>query len=256
MCAELGIAVTETMDVAAMKRALKSAFREEWEYLRSLPDILESEHYLFVHAGIESEDLQQQERIKCLKNDWFFSRELSFSRWCIVGHFPVCLYDQEKIDCTVLIDRKRKLISIDGGCVVKNSGQLNALIIPEDGSEAFAWDYVDEFPKAVALQEQAASRLVRSIHWPDNVVQVLKQEKDISLCREEKRGIEMWIPTSMLTEWKGRIYTDETTDYQLEVSAGEQVGVVAKTSRGALVKKDGLLGWYLGALEDIAEKEQ
>lgn len=164
MCMELGIKVSEQMDVTAMKQQLKAAFQEEWDYLRELPDILESEHYIFVHAGIESEDLQQQEKIKCVKNDWFFSREISFSRWCIVGHFPTCLYDKEKIDCAVLIDCKRKLISIDGGCVVKNSGQLNALIIPEDGSEEFAWNCVDDLPKAVAVQAQSASEQAHSIH--------------------------------------------------------------------------------------------
>lgn len=216
---------------------------------------MESEHYIFVHAGIESEDLQQQEKIKCVKNDWFFSREISFSRWCIVGHFPTCLYDKEKIDCAMLIDRKRKLISIDGGCVVKNSGQLNALIIPEGGSEEFAWDCVDDLPKAVAVQAQSASEQAHSIHWPDNVVQVIKQEGDLSLCRAENSGIEMWIPSSLLVEWRGKTYTDETTDYQLEIDAGDEVSVVARTSRGALVKKSGLLGWYFGTLEDITENK-
>lgn len=62
MCMELGIEVSEQMDVTAMKRQLKAAFQAEWDYLRELPDILESEHYIFVHAGIESEDLQQQEK--------------------------------------------------------------------------------------------------------------------------------------------------------------------------------------------------
>lgn len=255
MCMELGIEVSEQMDVTAMKQQLKAAFQEEWDYLRELPDILESEHYIFVHAGIESEDLQQQEKIKCVKNDWFFSREISFSRWCIVGHFPTCLYDKEKIDCAVLIDRKRKLISIDGGCVVKNSGQLNALIIPEDGSEEFAWNCVDDLPKAVAVQAQSASEQAHSIHWPDNVVQVIKQEGDLSLCRTENSGIEMWIPSSLLVEWRGKMYTDETTNYQLEIDAGDEVSVVARTSRGALVKRNGLLGWYFGTLEDITENK-
>ena len=255
MCMELGIEVSDQMDVTAMKQQLKAAFQAEWNYLRELPDILESEHYIFVHAGIESEDLQQQEKIKCVKNDWFFSREICFSRWCIVGHFPTCLYDKEKIDCAVLIDRKRKLISIDGGCVVKNSGQLNALIIPEDGSEEFAWNCVDDLPKAVAVQAQSTSEQAHSIHWPDNVVQVIKQEGDLSLCRTENSGIEMWIPNSMLVEWRGKMYTDETTDYQLEIDAGDEVSVVARTSRGTLVKKNGLLCWYFGTLEDITENK-
>lgn len=38
--------------------------------------------------------------------------------------------------------------------MVKNTGQLNALIIPEDGSEEFAWNCVDDLPKAVAVRQQ------------------------------------------------------------------------------------------------------
>ena len=248
--------VSEKTDVLAMKRAIKTAFREEWNYLRELPDILESEHYIFVHAGLESEDLQQQEKMNCVKNDWFFSREIFFSRWCIVGHFPVCLYDQEKIDCTVRIDRARKIISIDGGCVVKNSGQLNALIIPEDGSEEFIWEYVDDLPKAVAVQAQKPSEKAHSIHWPNNEVKILTKEGELSLCKEEKSGTEMWIPNSMLTEWEGKMYTDETTDYQPEINVGDEVSVVAETSRGTLVKRKGLLGWYTGTLQEYAEDRE
>lgn len=256
MCTELGIKVSEKTDVLAMKRAIKTAFREEWNYLRELPDILESEHYIFVHAGLESEDLQQQEKMNCVKNDWFFSREIFFSRWCIVGHFSVCLYDQEKIDCTVRIDRARKIISIDGGCVVKNSGQLNALIIPEDGSEEFIWEYVDDLPKAVAVQAQKPSEKAHSIHWPNNEVKILTKEGELSLCKEEKSGTEMWIPNSMLTEWEGKMYTDETTDYQPEINVGDEVSVVAETSRETLVKRKGLLGWYTGTLQEYAEDRE
>ncbi len=205
---------------------------------------------------LETEDNQANEDLLgyMLSRNSIYN-EMSFSRWCIVGHFPTCLYDKEKIDCAVLIDRKRKLISIDGGCVVKNSGQLNALIIPEGGSEEFTWDCVDDLPKAVAVQAQSASEQAHSIHWPDNVVQVIKQEGDLSLCRAENSGIEMWIPSSLLVEWRGKMYTDETTDYQLEIDAGDEVSVVARTSRGALVKKNGLLAWYFGTLEDITENK-
>lgn len=51
------------------------------------------------------------------------------------------------------------------------------------------------------------------------------------------------------------MYTDETTDYQLEIDAGDEVSVVARTGRGALVKKNGLLAWYFGTLEDITENK-
>ena len=114
---------------------------------------------------------------------------------------------------------------------------------------------MDDLPKAVAVQAQSASEQAHSIHWPDNVVQVIKQEGDLSLCRAENSGIEMWIPSFLLVEWRGKMYTDETTDYQLEIDAGDEVSIVARTSRGALVKKNGLLGWYFGTLEDITENK-
>mgnify|MGYP000650554644 CR=1 FL=1 len=63
-----------------------------------------------------------------------------------------------------------------GGCVVKEQRSAQRLIIPEDGSEEFAWDCVDDLPKAVAVQAQSASEQAHSIHWPDNVVQVISRK--------------------------------------------------------------------------------
>lgn len=252
MCAELGISLEDPDDFLEVKHQLKANFAPEWDYLRSLPDILESEHYLFVHAGLESEKLEQQEKARCVKNDWFFQREICFSRWCVVGHFPVNLYDDRLNDCSVRIDPRRKLISIDGGCVMQQSGQLNALIIPQDGAEKFAWEYVDSLPKALALDAGVASDAAEAhcLHWPHNQVQVLEKGQDCSYCQQPQLGYRMWIPNALLSEWEGTVYTNNCTDYWLKICPGDLVSVVAKTSRGALIKKNGLLGWYAGRLQD------
>lgn len=251
MCRELNVKAEQESDLSEIKKKLKTSFKKEWDYLKSLPDILESEHYLFVHAGLESEDLQQQQRIKCIKNDWFFSQEISFSRWCVVGHFPTCLYGTEKMDFNVRIDRKRKLISIDGGCVVKNAGQLNALIIPQDGSEAFLWESADSFPQGIAEQPQLETDASCIIDWPDNEVRILREDGEFSLCKAKKNDIELWIPSSFLYQWQEKIYTDAITDHCLPISAGDIVSIVERTQRGILIKKDGIMGWYTGTIREL-----
>ena len=36
------------------------------------------------------------------------------------------------------------------------------------------------------------------------------------------------------------------TDYVLPVNSGDSLSLIAKTSRGCIVKKDGITGWYYG----------
>lgn len=44
------------------------------------------------------------------------------------------------------------------------------------------------------------------------------------------------------------MYTDETTDYQLEIDAGDEVSVVSKNQQGSFGEKEldsGLVFWHL-----------
>lgn len=41
----------------------------------------------------------------------------------------------------------------------------------------------------------------------------------------------------------------DVTDYLLPVRAGDRLSLVRKTSRGWIVKKDGVTGWYLGRVQ-------
>ena len=52
--------------------------------------------------------------------------------------------------------KKPRLVSIDGACVLKVDGQLNALMLPSEDSEAFTWTAWDGLPTARALDPQQA----------------------------------------------------------------------------------------------------
>ena len=52
MCAELGLDPMAIEDFTPVKARLRTAFPAEWDFLRSLPDAIETERFIFAHAGM------------------------------------------------------------------------------------------------------------------------------------------------------------------------------------------------------------
>ena len=82
-------------------------------------------------------------------------------------------------------------------------------------------------------------------------MEVLKRGAELSLCRHLSSGRTLWVLTRYLHQREGQTWCEDTTDYRLPVTPGDLLSVVEETSRGALVKKDGVTGWYLGRLAPL-----
>lgn len=249
MLAELGITVTEELDFQPLVPILRSRFKPEWDFLRSLPHAIETEHYIFVHGGIRP-DIPLREQIggDCMKFDDFMSCGYSFDKWVIVGHWPVMLYLPDRVCANPIIDREHHIISIDGGCTLKDDGQLNGLIIPHEGSENFSFEAYDPFPVRRVKTAQRGGERSYYIRWGDNEVQVLRRGAEFSLCRHVRTGYEMEILTKYLYSDEEFCKCNDCTDLVLELHEGDEVSVVEETSRGYLVKHKGVSGWYWGEL--------
>ena len=143
-------------------------------------------------------------------------------------------------------DFERKIISVDGGCVLKDDGQLNALVIPFDGSFDFEVVAYDCFPLARVKQSQKENERHWYIRWGDSAVEVLERGAEFSRCRHVRTGYEMDILTKYIYE-DGTV--NDCTDYILPLEKGDIVSVVETTSRGWFVKHRGISGWYFGDLE-------
>lgn len=249
MAEELAFPVRSPADVPPLWEACRSRFARELEFLNGLPTILESEEYLFVHGGIPREDrLNELDRWGCMKNDDFVNQGHSFSKWCIVGHWPATLYRPDVLGYDPWFAQEQKIASIDGGCVIKSDGQLNALVLPPHPDGQFTWFRYDSLPRRTALDGQTLSPSPFSFKWGDNEVAVLRREGDCALCRHGSTGRELWLPSARLWEEEGKCYSSDATDYALPVSPGDSLSIVLETSRGILVKKDGVTGWYYGRL--------
>ena len=253
MAAQLGMTARGPEDLPAIRRAVREHFPREMAFLTGLPHILEAGRYIFVHGGIPREDrLEELEAYPCMKNDDFLGQGLSFHKWVVVGHWPVTLYNPNIPTARPLICRERHIVSIDGGCVLKLDGQLNALIIPDIQGDEMDYVAYDGLPAVVADEDQRASADSINIRWSDSAIEVLREEGDCCWCRHLSTGRELWILKEYIYPRRsdGKLHCEDTTDYLLPVSAGDRLKLVRRSSRGCMAKKDGVTGWYRGRLRE------
>ena len=256
MAAESGCPVNSPADILDHCRRVLEDHKTELDFLDSLPTVLTAGKYIFVHGGLPSPDLadaEQSELFSLLKRDWYLTevkeKDLHFSPYVVVGHFPTALFGDEVFCLNPIIDREHHVICIDGGCGIKDEGQLNLLILPSvdsDGGEA-AFIACDGLPTLCALEDQNASADSFNLHWGDCDVRAWETDGDCTLVEHIRTGRRLWAPTDSL-------YADGTkcgdiTDYRLPVTVGDTLSLVKKTTRGYIVKKDGVVGWYHGNTE-------
>lgn len=254
MLAELDLDVEQlTADNAdACRRRLREHFAPEIDFLRGLPTILDMGSYIFVHGGIPTDDLQSltgTERHDWLKNDCFLEKGFHFSKCVVTGHWPVSLYRHEEADLRPLFAYERRIISMDGGCGLKEVGQLNALIFPDRDAamEEIEWEYQDEFPVVTALDGQEGRPASLYIQYFDSQVERLEEQDGMVRCRHLGSGIVLWAPSSFLyladdESW----HVDDYSDALLEVKPGDRISVVFRNTGGCYGKSNGVLGWYYG----------
>ena len=250
MCNASGISPFELEDFASVKAELRERFSEEWAFLSSRPHALETDRFVFAHAGMRPDrPLRQQSPDDLDRVASFLTKGWSFDRWVIVGHWPVMLYGTDRVCANPIVDREKKIVCIDGGCVLKDDGQLNCLILPNRDSEDFGFVAYDPFPERTVTSAQTESDHSYYIRWGDSQVQVLHRGAEFSRCRHVRTGYEMDILTKYL--FTDNEFTDcnDCTDYVLPLKAGDRVRVVEVTSRGYFVKHRGVSGWYYGGLE-------
>ena len=237
-------------DLAGLRKVVRARFAPELAFLDAMPEILVTPRYLFVHGGVADEDrLDGLDAWGCMKNDDFLSQGHAFRRWCVVGHWPVTLYDPHVPKCRPLLEEGRHIASIDGGCSLQVGGQLNALVLPEKPGGAFSWFAWDGLPTATALDAQAPSADPVNVRWGRNALEVLERGRELSRCRHLETGRVLDVLTEFLYVDRGVTRCEDSTDYRLEVRPGDTLSVVRRVSDRALVKKDGVTGWYFGRME-------
>lgn len=250
LCVDQGVDPMTLTDFRPLKDLFYKVYPDIWEFLGKIPHAIDAGPFVFAHAGMTpGKPLSEHTHSELDKVDALLKTDRSFDRWLIVGHWPVMLYGEDRVCANPIIDRERKIISIDGGCSLKDDGQLNCLMIPDINSEDFSFVAYDPFPTAIALENQKEGSHSYYIRWGDSEVQVLERGEEFSHCRHVRTGYEMDILTKYLFSEDEITGCNDSTDFILPVQAGDVLHIVEQTSRGVLAKRNGVSGWYAGKLD-------
>lgn len=259
MLDDMGIKVSQVDGQNAPEycRRIREQFHEELDFLWSRPTILTAGRYLFVHGGVPTDDLEAlegTEALPCLKNDAFLHKGYEFRRCTVVtGHWPVSLYRKDREDMGPLFERERNILCIDGGCGLKQTGQLNGVIIPDctAGMDEIRWESYDDFPEATALDDQEAEPSSLHVQYFDSRVELLEEKGRNGILRHLSSGKVFEAPLKWIYPGEQGLQCSDICDGRLSVSAGDRLKLVFEAADGLYVKKRGQLGWYSGRVEPV-----
>lgn len=254
LASECGYSINSPEDILLSKQDVIANFENEFNFLASLPTVAETQNYVFVHGGLrekEVSDNQNRSIFELTKFDAFMdSTPHVFDKYVVVGHWPVSLYSTSVAQLNPIINRDKKIISIDGGCGTRKDCQLNLLIIPDINCSADEISYIsyDELPVIRALDDQKASEDSVNITWINREIKTIERGQEFSYVEHIQSGRKLYVPNSYL-----RSETDckDYTDYVLPVKNGDELSLITKTSKGCIVKKDGVIGWYCGKYDKL-----
>lgn len=260
--AEMGIELSTVNEenVGQIKAKIAASYAEEIAFLCDRPTMITCGNYIFVHAGIPTDRLELlkgEDGFSFLKTDAFLEQKHHFERVVVVGHWPVCLYRRD-VDCmNPVFDYERHAIAIDGGCALKIGGQLNALILPNPYAPMSEIDTAayDDYPAVRAKTAQSAIPATVCIKYFDAEVELLSTALDIVTLRHKSSKVIFDAPKQFLYRRKNQLLCSDFINNILEIEQGCMLKAIVRTGAGAIVKKDGRMGWYFGELSDAAKSK-
>lgn len=221
-------------------------FRDEIEWLESLPIAYETDDFIVIHAGIENmEDWRQTEETFALYAQAFYEQAHQSNKPVIVGHWPVVNYRANQVSShNPIIDLEKKIIALDGGNQIKKDGQLNALVFQND---KYSYTYVDELTEGIIVQKDHydSTKRVGTVTYPNYEMRVIMQEEYFSLCENTNLGIEQWVKNEYLLVDELTYCKNDLSTTFLSVKQGEKIWIVDSECDGyILVKREnGEVGW-------------
>lgn len=251
-----GREIDEFKDSLDLYEFLSNRIEEDIDIIKNLPLALEIDQFIFVHSGLaERCDWQNSSVDEMLKNDEYNNSVNMSGKSVVVGHWPTSNYRKNSLNSEIYINEDKNIISIDGGYGVKQTGQLNALIIEKkDGLISIRSENSNDFKAMKYRRKNHNNKLentlinsnIVDVGWPKyNFIPIKKMEK-VTMCKKEFGEEIFYIVNELIVEKDG-IYMSKI-DYLsnfLDVEDNEEVEVVFSYIDFSLVKYNYEFGWVL-----------
>ncbi|PFZ43108.1 serine/threonine protein phosphatase [Bacillus wiedmannii] len=261
--AELSVTVNEESDICEVKNILMGHFSKEIKWLTELPTAIETEDYIFVHAGLDDkEDWKETERKNAIAMPEFFNKSHRANKYVVVGHWPVVNYSDKAPSNNPVIDEEKKIIAIDGGNAIKEAGQLNAFIIQrKPAGDMFSYTYVDYFPEYEVIADfNANSEMQGGVTYPYYYIEPMEKVQEYTICKQKETNTLLYVKNEYIRQLESGDYTVKTdiSCAQICVRKGDIVSLIDGSCSGYdLVKRDGIEGWIeKGILVEIEKMKK
>jgi len=240
---ETGTTLNDYKTQRDFAEAVLNVYGDYQTWFRSLPTAIETEDYLFVHAGIEEDYLETPREVALTMPEFYLSSH-PLDKKVVVGHYPAANFVEAGLySHAIKINDERRIIALDGGNQVKASGQLNALTIEIDGT--LTMQAVDALPSALVIQDfEVILQEPHTFTFPDYSIHVMEGDDYFTYAEHVSTRTKLMVKTEWIIEKEGETYLkDDYTDYFVDVMAGEEVKVVGEYVGYTLIKKDSIVGW-------------
>lgn len=229
-----------------IRKSVLSVYGKKLKFLNDLPVCLETDKYVFVHAGLENRpDWKNTNDNYAITVPWFLRKENPTDKWLVVGHFPTYNYKRSKATNLPIIDNNKKIIAIDGGLSIKSACQMNLFIIEKDGenyTHRIVWD--TPFEKKTVKEDFSCNLKPVYVDWSNQDMIILDEKNGIVHLHDNVTGNEGFIPKREVYEFDGAIHVYQFLSSFPSVQKGEQVYFCNESNDMALViTKEAVVGW-------------
>lgn len=258
MCRNQNIEIHLGDDFKPVIEKLYEVYHDELTFIENLPQVIVTEEFIFAHGGIDPELREDYlDPKEVMKWDNFIdSTDFTFDKYLVVGHTPTINYCEKIPSYNPFFVKDRRIIAIDGGNVLKDSGQLNCLIYTPDNGQ-FSWKYVDHLPEVNVIKDYLPVQENSTLFtWFDDEIKIIHDKGEICTCEHVSDGYIMDIPRLEIFKHDGHLAACDVTDYHIPVYKGDKISLIYKLSEISYVKKDGCLGWVNNSCLDYHENKK
>lgn len=229
-----------------IRRTVLEKYGDQLEWLRGLPVCIETDRYVFVHAGVENRaDWHNTDNNFAITVPWFLRKENPTGKWLVVGHFPTYNYKRSNASNLPIIDETKKIIDIDGGLSIKKACQMNFLMIRKNGdsyTHEIMWDAPFE-KRSITKDFECELRPVY-VDWSDQDIEIISEKDGILYVKDNVTGGKGYIPKHKVYENDGKLHIYQFLSSFPKVKRGEQVFVCEENNGLSLVITErAVVGW-------------
>lgn len=226
MGAEIGI-TDFSENTSEKRRAVYEHFRAEIDFVMSLPDAVETERHIFVHAGIEGEDWRDMAPTRARLIPRFINLGHRSEKTVVCGHFPCYAIGRQNSNLPIF-DSERRIIDIDGGAGVKPAAQLNALIIEKNGdAHAYRVEFQPTAPQRTVIADHRGAEGWIFADYIEHSFERLADScpEGFAAVRNIETGETGVVPECMSGYWDDRLHVWGNLNSFPSVKRGEPVWV-------------------------------